>query len=299
MQTDLVSLHVHSWHSDCPDSPYRLIYEARRQGLAGIALTDHDSIGGSIDFEYFAKVAGVGTIPNSVEMSCVFDGTLIHILAFGIQPESLGTIDVFCARANRAMERWSEKFLKEINRKFLLSLSMDNIRILSGAKGTVNPLHVWNTASLLTPYNAQEVSSMILGECRNVFESIIKDKDMPGPIDVLRIIHASGGKSGLAHMELYEKRRIANGSEDPEAVKKRLLSMLEMLVDSGLSCLETVYGGYSTEQVLRQKRIARRYGLRETVGTDYHGSFFPGRPVGMPGMTRDEFFRFKAFCLNE
>jgi hypothetical protein len=100
-------------------------------------------------------------------------------------------------------------------------------------------------------------------------------------------------------MELYQKRRIQKPGTSPEQTTKSMLKMLEMLVDNGLKCLETMYGSYSPEQIKRQKEYAKRFGLWETIGTDYHGHFMPGRTIGMPGMTYEEFKRFKAFCINE
>jgi predicted metal-dependent phosphoesterase TrpH len=45
-QEERVDLHTHTVFSDGDMTPEDMVAEARKMGLAGIAITDHDEIGG-------------------------------------------------------------------------------------------------------------------------------------------------------------------------------------------------------------------------------------------------------------
>ena len=56
---DRWDLHVHSHWSDGSDSPEQLAAWARRQGLEGIALTDHDTLAGVPEMERAGRAQGL------------------------------------------------------------------------------------------------------------------------------------------------------------------------------------------------------------------------------------------------
>ena len=61
---------------------------AVRNGLSGLALTDHDTIGGIAEAAAEAKAAGIDFLPG-IEISAEYPhpGTL-HILGYGVDPQS-------------------------------------------------------------------------------------------------------------------------------------------------------------------------------------------------------------------
>lgn len=62
--TEYAELHAHSWFSllDGTASPAALVAAACRQGLAALALTDHDSLAGAVQFTQAAGQAGLRSI---------------------------------------------------------------------------------------------------------------------------------------------------------------------------------------------------------------------------------------------
>src|SRR5258708_23530854 len=74
-------LHLHTTHSDGAYSPAQLVELARRAGLAAIAVTDHDAVGGVA----LARAASVGVgveVVAGVEITAEFRGRELHLLGY-------------------------------------------------------------------------------------------------------------------------------------------------------------------------------------------------------------------------
>ena len=78
---NFVDLHTHSTASDGTLSPQVLVSRAKAQNLSAIALTDHDTINGISQAKEAAASCSLELIPG-MELSCIYNGTEIHILGF-------------------------------------------------------------------------------------------------------------------------------------------------------------------------------------------------------------------------
>ena len=58
-------LHLHSYFSDGTYSPEEMVAEARRHGLAAVALTDHDTVEGCVRAELACREAGIEFIAGT------------------------------------------------------------------------------------------------------------------------------------------------------------------------------------------------------------------------------------------
>ena len=79
----LVDLHVHSNISDGTLSPKEVVKHASEMGVAVMALTDHDTIGGIAEASEAAAEYGVELIPG-IEISAGFRDRDVHILGYFI-----------------------------------------------------------------------------------------------------------------------------------------------------------------------------------------------------------------------
>src|SRR3982751_2087506 len=88
MTNDSVDLHSHSTASDGTFAPADVVRLARDSGLVGLALTDHDTIGGVAEAAAEAEKLGLAFLPG-IEISCEYPhpGTM-HILGYGVDPAS-------------------------------------------------------------------------------------------------------------------------------------------------------------------------------------------------------------------
>ncbi len=78
---NFVDLHTHSTASDGTLTPEELVNLAVSKDLKAIALPDHDTIDGIFRGKKAAADSGLELIPG-MELSCVYQGTEIHILGF-------------------------------------------------------------------------------------------------------------------------------------------------------------------------------------------------------------------------
>ena len=77
-------IHCHTNCSDGTDEPRALLHLAKQAGLQGLSITDHDSIGGCLEFLQRHPAADDFFISEEIE--CLFPGLplKVHIGAYGI-----------------------------------------------------------------------------------------------------------------------------------------------------------------------------------------------------------------------
>ena len=113
----MIDLHVHSTASDGSLTPRELVYYAAEKQLSAIALTDHDTVSGLAEAAAASQHAGIELIPG-VEMSCVWEGTEIHILGY------------FADTGSSALQEglsWFRRMRDERNETILDNLAEDGI----------------------------------------------------------------------------------------------------------------------------------------------------------------------------
>src|SRR6516162_3058471 len=84
--TGRADLHLHTNHSDGTYTPAEVIDLARRSGLAAVALTDHDTLGGVPA----ARAAALGTsieVIAGCEITSECHDRELHLLAYFVAPD--------------------------------------------------------------------------------------------------------------------------------------------------------------------------------------------------------------------
>ena len=78
-----VDLHAHSTASDGAATPSGFVDAAVRAGLAAVALTDHDTLGGVAEATAAGERLGLRVIAGS-ELSATDEGREVHLLALHV-----------------------------------------------------------------------------------------------------------------------------------------------------------------------------------------------------------------------
>ena len=117
MLTSLVDLHTHSNCSDGSMSPSELVLHAAEKGLAAIALTDHDTVGGIKEAVAKGKECDIEVVP-AIEFSAR-SKTLTHILGFYIDEDNAQLKSVLTEIVDLRKER------NEVTAKLLQELGFD------------------------------------------------------------------------------------------------------------------------------------------------------------------------------
>ena len=81
----VADLHLHTRFSDGTYGPREVAFHARQQGLAALALTDHDTVDGCAPTAEACAAGGLEFITGT-ELTAEQDGDEIHILGYGIDP---------------------------------------------------------------------------------------------------------------------------------------------------------------------------------------------------------------------
>ncbi len=248
-----IDLHVHSKYSDGTLTPQELVDLAIYKGLKAIALTDHDTTAGLEEMITYAKDKDIEIVPG-IELSTEYFGRDIHILGLYINPyhwkfqEHLKTF-----QDSRVMR----------NIKMCENLQTEGIDITYDAlmdsfKGAVITRAHYARFLLDKGY----VKSM-----NEAFERYVGDhckafvpREKITPAQAVELILESGGIPVLAHPILYHLS------------DANLNTLVSTLKDAGLMGIEAVYSTYAPSEERYVKRLASKYDLLITGGSDFHGS---------------------------
>lgn len=250
-----VDLHCHSTASDGTLPPRELVRLAKRSNLTALALTDHDTVAGCAEASDEAKKLGIDFLCG-IEISAEFPapGTM-HILGYGVDPENPAlknlTATLIAGRDNR-----NPKIVEQLNE---MGVAVTMREWEDEAKGGV--LGRPHLAAILQ--RKGYVSSI-----KHAFDKYIGqgapayfDKERLTPRQAFERIAASGGVAALAHpIQL----RTQNDAELERVVKD--------LVDLGLRGIEVLHSDHDDAWVEKCTRLADRFGLLKTGGSDFHGS---------------------------
>lgn len=258
---DRIDLHTHSTASDGSMMPSELVRHAKNAGLRAVALTDHDTTAGLAEAGQEAKRIGMELV-RGVELAAWQDKTELHIVGLDIddrQPEFLA-----------AMEDM-QQIREDRNRK------MVNLMAEAGVDITLEKLHVKEGDGVLTRANFARylVSVGFVTSIDEAFKRYL-DNGRPfylprkklTPERAITLIKAAGGIPILAHPMLYKLG------------KQTLEKYVSLLKDMGLEGMEVYYSTNMPSDDLYLCRLANRYELKYSGGSDFHGTYKPHIKIG-------------------
>ena len=254
-----IDLHAHTTASDGTASPTELVELAAREGLAALAITDHDTALGFPELEAAGRRLGIETVPG-IEISTKYGGA-VHILGYYIDPLSPELAPVL---------NWVVHDRDRRNEKMCLLMEADGLPVnyedMKRRFGQV----------IGRPHFAALLVELGLAvSVRDAFDRYVeKGRRYYVPRTILpiersvEIIRLAGGVPVLAHPFQY-KRSDAG-----------LRELIEYCMAQGLLGMECRYSGYSPEQSAYLEALADEYGLIKTGGSDFHGGNKPQIELG-------------------
>lgn len=263
-----LDLHSHSTASDGSLSPTELVAAALEAGLAGLALTDHDTVEGLPEFlaagrERFLPVLG------GVEISLEHPG-IMHMLGYDLDggrelPAALERLQGFRRERNLKM--------LDLLRGLGYHLSWDRLLELSGGGQLGRP----HFAALLLEngyfQSREEIFAQLLG------------KGCPGYVDKIRL----SPKEGLTMLRRAGWAPVLAHPASLNLEPRDYPPLIGRLKEDGLLGLEVFHPSHSRDQVYFFSRLARDFDLAATAGSDFHGAAKPNisldwvRSAGAPG----------------
>ncbi len=255
-------LHLHTTASDGRLEPREIVSLAVRVGLDVIAVTDHDTIDGVVAALNAAQASPSLTVIPGVEINTDVLRGEVHILGYFIDY----TDKKLAATLQKLRDSRRERAQKMIAKLGKLGMKIDWQRVSELVQG----------GSVCRPHIARALFEKgYVGSEKEAFDKYI-GHDGPAyverykllPIEVVKLILDAKGLPVLAH----------------PADIAGLYELVPKLKAVGLVGLEVYYRDYSSEIVARLAKIAEKYDLIPTGGTDYH-AFGDGSEVEIGGAT--------------
>jgi len=258
---EYVDLHCHSTASDGTLPPAEVVRLAKQSGLVGLALTDHDTIGGVEEAAAEAQRLGL-TFLVGIEISCEYPapGTM-HILGYGVDPQS-PTLRDLTRRLLEGRDNRNPRIIQKLN-ELGVSITMREVEeeARTGAVDKTKPIGRPHIAAVL-------VRKGYVSSIKQAFDKYLAqggaayfDKERLTMREAMDLIRQSGGMPVLAHPV---QLRTENDAQLERVVKD--------LVDLGLVGLEVIHSDHDAGLAEKYSRLADRYGLLKTGGSDFHGT---------------------------
>ncbi|MNJ43460.1 PHP domain protein [compost metagenome] len=227
---------------------------AKEKGLAGIAITDHDTVAGIEEALAAGQQYGVIVVPG-VEISTVASGRDIHVLGYYIDPADeklLGRLSTLRATREARNDIILDK-LSGLGMPLTLQEIKDGLGRPLRPDESIGRPHIAD-AMVRKGYalNMRDAFDRLLGEGKPAFASVPRIS----PEEAMQWIREAGGSPVLAHPGLYG---------DDELVKR--------VITSGQPAgIEVYHSDHGPGEEQRYLDIANQFDLIPTGGSDYHGS---------------------------
>ena len=254
-------LHTHSLYSDGTLTPAQLIQTAREAGLSAIVLSDHNTVAGLPLFLEAAKNSGVEVVPG-IEFSTEYQGKELHILGIFIKPETYPQINELL---QQFLQRKDKSNRELVERLAQAGIVLDYDKIKKQAAGSINRAVI----------GAEMVEKGYCESVKKAFSDWLSPKKgfyipplRPDAFETIRFIKSIGAVAVLAHPFL--------NLDEPE-----LEIFLQQAVTAGLDGMEVYYSLFSPEETENACRIADKFGLLYSGGSDFHGNNKPDIFMGV------------------
>ena len=258
---NFIDLHVHSNASDGTLSPASVVELAAQKGLSAIALTDHDTIEGIPEALEAAKSLPLEVIPG-IELSCVYLGEEIHILGLYVDLADKNFITETDTLKDIRMMRNTEMIHRFQN---------------AGIDITLSEVQAGNPDTVITRAHFARVL-LEKGYVKNMDQAFKKYLSYSGPYcprkekitpeHAMKILRDCNASPVLAHPYQYHLG------------DKKTEELVSYLKEMGLHGLEVYHSSNNQYESGKLKKLAKKYQLFPTGGSDFHGTNKPDIDLG-------------------
>lgn len=241
-----IDMHVHTTASDGGLTPMEVVDYAIKKELAGIAITDHDTIDGLQEAIEYGNSKGLAVIAG-VELSTEYGDEEIHILGYRIDITNRKLTDTLAILKNERSIR-AAKIIERL-RELYINITLDEVRAIA-KEGVLGRPHVGQIL----------IEKGIVKSIGEAFEKYL-GKGCPAfvprykisPFEAIDLIKRAGGIAIMAH---------------PGLVKG--LNIMEDLISYGIDGIEAFHPDHTEEECCFFEKVARQNNLYVTGGSDFH-----------------------------
>lgn len=259
----MIDLQCHTTASDGALSPKELVNLALKKRIKVIAITDHDTTNGIDEALEAAKGKNIEIIAGT-EISCDDTGFVdTHILGLFIDNKNK-TLNELLKKAQKYREEQKIEIIKKF-KKLGFKISYREVKVL--AKGEIGRPHI---AKVILKNNPDKVNSIeeVFGKYLAVGKkAYVERRNKISIKEAIKSIHEANGLAFIAHPGVYNNFDI--------------IKFIEYFIKNGGDGIETYYNyensryhtsfAQSNKINVKFRKIAKKYKLLETGGSDFHG----------------------------
>ena len=249
----ICDLHCHTKLSDGSLGIEDVIAQAKRTGIDWLSITDHDTMASFSRADVIGQREGV-KILHGVELSA-WDkkrGSKVHILCYA--PQKPDRLEGLCLKSCEIRKECSKEMIGKVMEKFPITLES----VLKHTTGSESIFKQHIMRALIDYGYALEFYGELDSELFNPkYGSCYVEREYPDVNFVIDLIHTARGVAVMAHPAQYDN-----------------IELLEELAAEGrIDGVEI--GHYSADEEYRSRlrKIAEKYDLIQTGGSDFHGLY--------------------------
>ncbi len=288
----VVDYHMHSYYSDGTMSPVDLVKKYKDAEYDIISLTDHDGIDGlkeasiaaeALEIKFITGIElstehrfmgredisensegsrGSGNEPQDSENRAELK-VGIHLLGYSFDPENEALTEKLKEMKANRRER-NVKLVEKLNEMgYELDLAELEKQSKGGYVGKPNIARVLAEKGYIEDYNEAFEEGKIL-ESPEIKE--IRKKKLPTE-EAINLVSNAGGMAVIAHPAKIR----GMGERGSEVFWENMDTLIKELKKAGLKGVECYHPNHSEEESWRLFKIASKYHLHVTEGSDFHG----------------------------
>jgi predicted metal-dependent phosphoesterase TrpH len=258
--TGRIDLHTHSRCSDGTLAPAELVRLAATRSVTLLALTDHDTLAGLAEARLACQQLGIRFVPG-VELSSRWRDLEVHVLGLGIDADD-AALRQLCEQQRARREARIQAMAERLS-----ALGLPGSAIAAQALRSAAPTRSHLAAALHArglAASAQDAFDTYLSAGRPAFVA----SGWPPLSHIVAAILAARGVAVLAHPHRYRLAR------------SRMAELASEFKNLGGGGLEVSVAGMSLAEASEAARLARRFDLAGSIGSDFHHPGLPWRPLG-------------------
>ncbi len=256
-----VDYHIHTYYSDGISKPTDIVKKRKNEEYDIIAITDHDGVSGVKEAEIAGDALGIKVVPG-IELSTRDEnGIEYHILGYNIDCENeelLSTIEYL----NKTRKENNAKILKALD-DLGYHLEPEEYIVRKGQEYVGKP-------HFARAFIKQGKAKDIKDAFRNIFakpEIRQYKQEVITPEKAMEVIKVAGGIPVLAHPGKIKKI----GEKGTDEWKENVENIVKRFKKQGLKGIECFRPSHDEAISGYLAKLASKYHLHMTEGSDYHG----------------------------
>ncbi len=259
-----VDLHVHTTSSDGTLTPSQVVRLAKERRLEAIAITDHDTVDGVKEALEEGERESLEVI-SGVEISANCKTGSLHLLGYFVETER-GILKEKLERLKQARSERNPKIVNRLN-DLGVTITLQEVVRASGGGQVGRPHFAQILVEKGYVCSLDEAFDRYLGQGAPAYV----DKYRFEVKEAIDVVLKAGGVPVLAHPFTLDR--------SPEDLE----TLVGELTRDGLRGIEVFYPDHTSEQTAQYHRLAEKFGLVKTGGSDFHGALMEKTQLGIVG----------------